>query len=485
LSIFQKLFKQTFIYGLATVLPRILGIILVPLYVAVLGKDNFGVYTTVMTLLITGNVIFSYGMETAFFRFINKEDNNKKAVQSTALTSLTISTIFFLVLGLLFRQNLADFLEFDVHYILFGVLILVLDAFVVIPFAWFRVNERPVRYAIIKIFNVLINLGFNLFFFLLLPKIATNKHSFWDAIYHKDDLVSYVFIANLIASIITFIIVLPVYRKIRFRFDKVIWKSMVKYAFPVLIAGIAFSINEAFDKLLLKYLLPENIANSEVGVYAACYKIGVFMTLFSTAFRLGIEPFFFNYAKSKNAKETYAQITLYFSIFGSLILLSVIVFSDVLKKLIVPDATFWEAMIVVPIILLANLCLGIYHNLSVWYKITDRTKFGAYISVVGAIITLILNFILIPKYSYLGSAIATLAAYGSMMVLSWYYGRKYYPIPYNLKKIGMYLVVSITFSILSFYVFDSNYMISIPLLLAFLVVLYVSEKREVKQILKK
>ncbi len=485
MSVFQKLFKQTFIYGLATVLPRVLGIVLVPLYVDVLERDDYGVYASLMALLITGNILFSYGMETAFFRFINKEGNDKKKVQSTALTSITVSSIFFLSLGLTFREHLSNFLEFETQYITYGILILSLDALVVLPFAWFRVNERPIRYAILKILNVIINFGLNIFFFLILPLLAKNSNSFWNTIYFEQDLVSYVFIANLIASLLTFFMVLSVYAKIGFGFSSTIWKSMMKYAFPVLIAGIAFSINEAFDKLLLKYLLPADIAEAEVGVYAACYKIGVFMTLFSTAFRLGIEPFFFNHARAENAKGTYAKITFYFSVLGSLILLAVVIFSDFLKRLIIPDSSYWEAMIVVPIILLANLCLGIYHNLSVWYKITDKTKFGAYISIVGAIITLALNFLLIPKYSYLGSAIATLAAYGTMMLLSWYFGKKYYPIPYNLKKIGMYLTISIVFSILSFYVFESNYMISIPLLLLFLVILYTFEKKELKQILKR
>jgi len=485
LSIFQRLFKQTFIYGLATVLPRVLGIVLVPLYVDVLSKGEYGIYAAIMAVLITGNILFSYGMETAFFRFVNKDVHHKKTVQSTSLTSLTTTTIVFLLITILYRSELSTFLEFETQFIVYGLLILGLDALVVIPFAWFRINERPIRYAIIKIFNVIINLGFNLFFFLVLPKLVTGSDSFWDSIYFEDDKVIYIFISNVIASAVTLLLLLPIYAKIGFGFNVSIWKSMIRYAFPVLIAGIAFSINEAFDKLLLKYLLPENIADGQVGVYAACYKLGVFMTLYSTAFRLGIEPFFFNHANSKNAKETYAKITLYFSILGSCILLVVVVFSDFFKRIIIPDSSFWEAMIIVPVILLANLCLGIYHNLSVWYKITDRTKFGAYISVVGAFITLSLNFLLIPKYTYVGSAIATLSAYGTMMLLSWYFGRKYYPIPYNLKKIGVFLGLSISFSVLSFYVFDSNYLISIPLLLLFLVILYASERRELKQILKK
>jgi len=486
LSVFKKLFKQTFIYGLATVLPRALAIFLVPLYVHVLGKEQFGVYASLMAFLILGNVMLSYGMETAFFRFINKSDFKKENVQSTALTSLTVSTLLFLLITISSNHQIASFLQFKVEYITYGLLILALDALVVIPFVWLRANEKPMRYAIIKIVNVCINLGFNLFFFLLLPILAkNNSDSFWNSINLIEGKVVYVFIANLIASALTLLILLPLYFKIKLRFDKEIWKKMIRYALPVLIAGIAFSINEAFDKILLRYLLPSDIANSELGIYAACYKLGVFMTLFATAFRLGIEPFFFNHSKAENAKETYATITKYFTILGSFILLFVVVYLDIFKRLLIPDPSFWEALVIVPIILLANLCLGIYHNLSVWYKVTDRTKFGAYISVLGAIITLLLNFALIPIISYKGSAIATLAAYGTMMIVSYFLGRKYYKVPYNLKKIGFYLLLSILFSVISFYIFEGNLWIGTSLLIVFLGMIFFSEKNEIRRIISK
>ena len=486
MSVFKKLFKQTFIYGLATVLPRALAIFLVPLYVLVLGKEQYGVYASLMAFLILGNVMLSYGMETAFFRFINKEEFQKSKVQSTVLTSLAISTLLFLIVTISLKDSLSSFLDYKPEYIVYGLLILALDALVVIPFAWLRAFEKPMRYALIKIFNVTINLGFNLFFFLVLPIWAENDtNSIWESIYLENSKVAYVFIANLIASGITFLIMAPIYVKIKFSFDLVILKKMFRYALPVLIAGIAFSINEAFDKILLKYLLPSDIADAEVGVYAACYKLGVFMTLFATAFRLGIEPFFFNHSKNKNAKENYATITKYFTAFGSLILLFVVVYLDVFKRILIPDSSFWEALIIVPIILLANLCLGIYHNLSVWYKITDRTKFGAYISVIGAIITLSLNFLLIPIISYKGSAIATLAAYGTMMILSYVLGRKYYKVPYNLKKIGTYLLLSILFSTLSFYVFNGNLWIGTVLIITFIMLVFLSEKKELVRILNK
>ena len=478
MSVFKKLFKQTFIYGLATVLPRALSIFLVPLYVLVLGKAQYGVYASLMAFLILGNVLLSYGMETAFFRFINKENASKKEVQSTVLTSLTCSTLLFLLITLYFRGSIAQTLQFNIEYITYGLLILALDALAVLPFVWFRANEKPMKYAVIKIVNVCINLGLNLFFFLVLPGWSESQPgSFWDTIYLPDNKVAYVFISNLIASAITLVILIPVYTKIKFGFNRVIWRQMMKYAIPVLIAGIAFSINEAFDKILLKYLLPPEIADEEVGVYAACYKLGVFMTLFATAFRLGIEPFFFNHSRNANAKENYATITKYFTAFGSFILLFVVVYLDVFKRLLIPNSEFWDALYIVPIILLANLCLGIYHNLSVWYKVTDRTRFGAFISVIGAIITLVINIVLIPVISYTGSAIATLAAYGSMMVLSYLLGRKHYAVPYNLKKIGGYVLLSVVFSVLSFYVFDGNIWVGTALLIAFTALVYFSGKK--------
>lgn len=484
MSVFKKLFKQTFIYGLATVLPRILSVILVPLYVNVLLPEEYGIYSTVMAFLILGNVLLSYGMETAFFRFVTKDKSQQKIVQSTTLTSLTVSTLIFLGIALFFRNYIAEVSEFKPEYVTYGLLILALDALVVLPFVWLRANEKPMKYAVIKIFNVVINLVFNLFFLLMLPKLAeTGKY--WDSIWFPENKVAYVFIANLIASAVTLVVLLPLYVKIGFGFSKTIWKQMMKYAVPVLIAGIAFSINEAFDRILLKYLLPENIAETQVGLYSACYKLGMFMTLFATAFRLGIEPFFFNHSSHENAKNTYATITKYFTIFGCLILLGVVAYIDVLKRIIIPNSQYWEALKIVPLILLANLFLGIYHNLSVWYKVTDRTKFGAYISVFAAVVTLVLNYILIPIIGYMGSAIATLAAYGSMMVLSYLYGRKYYNVPYQMKKLCGYLLLTIGFSAISFYGFNGNIWLGTALLLVFAAIMFYSEKKEFLKIIRK
>ncbi len=447
------------------------------------GPVSYGRVTILFSWIIVFNVVLAYGMETSFFRFLNL-DKYKNKVTSTAAISILVSTLLFGVLSFVGQDVIASLIGIEKEFLTYVILILVLDALVIIPFANLRAQERPIRYSVVKITNVIVYAFLNVFFLIFLPSLSKEIH--WlEALYIKNFEVQYIFISLVVASGVTLLLMTPFYFKIKYNFDKELWKKLMIYGTPILISGLAFAINEHFDKILLEWMVGGDQGLFDSGAYGACYKLALFMTLFATAFRMGIEPFFFSHAKEKEAPKTYATITQYFVIFGSVILIGVITFADFLKETMIPNPQYWGAMVVVPIILLANLCLGIYHNLSVWYKITDRTRFGAYISVVGAVITLVLNFVLIPIYSYLGSAIATLIAYGAMMLLSWYFGRKYYPIPYNLKKIGMYLLLSISFSIISFYIFDGNYLISIPLLVVFLVILYASERKELKQILKK
>ncbi len=484
LSQVKKLFKQTFIYGLATVLPRMLSFLLLPLYTRVMAPELYGEVTIIFAWFAIFNVFLAYGMETAFFRFYSKSED-KNAVVSTSLISLLSTTALFVVIALIFQNSLADVLDVDPKYINYVIAILALDALAIIPFAWLRANEKPIKYTIVKIASVAIYLGLNLYFLVLLPKIAQgDSEGFFSWMYRPDFEISYILISNLMASGITLVFMLPLYRQSKYTFHGDLWKKMMKYAWPVLIAGIAYTINEVFDKIMLARLLPQEIAESELGMYAACYKLGMFMTLFATAFRLGIEPFFFSHSTTENPQKAYAQITNYFVVLGSVILLGVVVFTDVLKIIFV-DKDYWEAIPVVPIILLASFCLGIYHNLSVWYKVTDRTRFGAFISIIGAIITILINYLFIPKIGYYASAIATLAAYGCMMYLSYYYGKKYYPIPYNIRKITFYLGVSILFSGLTFYVFNRNLVVGCLLLLVFLVLVYKMEHEKLRQIFLK
>ncbi|MDC1259905.1 oligosaccharide flippase family protein, partial [Flavobacteriaceae bacterium] len=464
---------------------RMLSFILVRLHTdksVLQNVSDYGDVSVIFAYFVLFNVILAYGMETAFFRFLNKESAKEK-VLSTSSISLFLTSLGFLGLGLLFQQQIADLTRINVNYITLVVWILFLDALVIIPFAYLRAQGKPIKYSIVKVTNVIVNLGLNLFLLLYLQALAIDN-SIWDSIYVPNFEVSYIFIANLVASGVTLLILLPFYFKIKYKIDSELWKKMLRYALPVLVSGIAFSINETFDRVLLERLLPESIAKTSIGMYSACYKLALFMMLFATAYRLGIEPFIFSQSKTKDAAKNYAKILEFFVICGALILLVVVVFIDILKGILIPNEAYWDAMKVVPILLLAYLFLGIYHNLSVWYKITDRTKFGAYISVFGAVVTLLINVIFISTFSYMASAVATLVAYLSMTVLSYYFGRKHYPIPYNLKKIATYLTLTIFLSALSFYQFRAQYFIGAALVGLLLIIIWFNEKATIKQFLK-
>jgi O-antigen/teichoic acid export membrane protein len=462
-----------------------LSFILVPLYTnpSVLSIEEYGRVSFIFAYFVLFNVVLAYGMETAFFRFFNTEDNKDKVISTSAI-SLIVSSLALLGIAFLLRNQISVLINIETKYLNLVFVILLLDALVIIPFAWLRAAAKPMRYAIIKIGNVAVNLGLNVFLLLYLKDLAEGD-SLFNSIYIPDFEISYIFISNLVASCLTLLLLLPFYTKIKLVFDTVLWKKMTRYALPVLIAGIAYSVNETFDRILLEQLLPADTAEEQIGMYSACYKLALFMTLFATAFRLGIEPYFFSHSKAENPQKNYAKILEYFVAFGSVILLFVVVFADVLKSYIILSAAYYEAMWIVPFILLANFCLGIYHNLSVWYKITDRTKFGAYISIVGAIVTLVLNYVLIPVIGFKGSAIATLSAYAIMVLLSFYFGRKYYPIPYNLKKIVLYFGGSTVLSMVFFYNFRENYSIGISMLIVFLGIVFFTEKKEIKQLLKR
>lgn len=458
---------------------------MVPLYTDVMPAQGYGELTIIFTFFAIFNVILAYGMETAFFRFHNSE-TDPKLVLSTALITLLTSTLIFLVIGVLFIEQIGMAFNIDTPYVGYFLAILVLDALAIIPFAQLRAKEESLKYAVIKISNVAVNIVLNLLFLVTIPnEISDNPEGFLRQFGLNENQIYYILLAMTVSSGITLLMLIKTYFKIKWVFSFEVSKRMLRYGFPVMIAGIAFTVNEVFDKYLLSELLPmsSDLAKAEVGKYAACYKLAMFMTLFATAFRLGIEPFFFAHAKSANPQQTYAGITQYFIISGSLILLLVVVFSDGIKRLIIQDPVFWEAMEIVPIILMASLFLGIYHNLSVWYKITDRTRFGAIISMVGAALTIGINVAFIPVYGYWASAWATLAAYGTMMILSYALGKRYYPIPYNMRKIGFYLLGSILFSVISFYGFRGNLWVGSVLIALFAGITYRLEKEQLVKII--
>lgn len=478
---FKKLFQQTFIYGLSTVLPRLISVLLLPLYTGVLESKNFGDYSLIFAYFVIFNVILSYGLETAFFRFYNKEEKPEQVIH-TSHWSISISSLLFAVFAFVFLEPIHLFTGIETAILKMVIGILTLDALAVIPFAWLRAKGKPLKYAIIKTINVGFNLSLNVFFLLYLKDLS-KKFTWLESIYIEDFEVNYIFVSLLLSSILTLLLLGEFFKQIKFEFDSALWKRMMNYAIPVLIAGVAFSINEVVDRIFLERMLPADIAKEQVGIYSACYKLGMFMTLFGTAFRLGVEPFFFSHATTANPTKAYAIITKYFAILGGLILLVVLVFADLFKLLLIRDESYYEAMDIVPVILLANLFLGLYHNLSVWYKVTDKTRFGAIISSLGAFVTIAINLTLIPIYGYYASAGATLLAYFLMMLLSYLFGQKHYKIPYQMKKISGYLLLSIVFSAVSFYGFRENYAVGTLLILIFAGIIYLGEKAELIQLL--
>lgn len=459
MSSLKSLFKHTFVYGLATVLPRVLTALLTRLYTGYLpDKEAFGEVTIVFSYVMILNVLLTYGMETAFFRFFNDDKHSAKTL-STSLIALLVSTVVFTVIAFLGIDTLSQISDVPATYWRWVILIIAFDTLTVIPFAYMRAQKKSGKYALIKLLNVIISTGLSVILLVWLPGL--DSVSSW----LPSDKIELVFIALCLPSVLTFLIVIKPYF-VKWSFDVDLWKKMVTYGTPVLLAGLAFTINESFDKILLEKILPEDIAKGEVAIYGACYKLSIGMTLFATAFRIGIEPFFFSEAKNENAQVMYAQITKAFVVLGSIALFAYVVLVDVVKVILLDGEEYWEGMYIVPLILVAYLFFGIYQTLSVWYKVTDKTRYGAYISVGGAILTIVLNVTLIPRIGYLASAIATCSAYGLMMVVSYLMGRKHLAVPYDVKNILLYLVMSITFSCVFFYGFRDYFGVgSLPLYL--------------------
>ncbi len=480
MSTLKRFFKDTIIYGIAAVLPRVINILLLKLKTSVFKTEVFAIDVTYFVYAAYLNIILTYGMETAFFRFFTKEKDKGKVI-STTFISLVVTTLLFLSSSLIFINELSVFLGFsNPLFLKLLIFTLFFDTLVVIPFAYLRVNNRPIRFAVFKIGNVIVTAFFVILFLWIIPKNNTKIPDFITSIFGETTQVIYVFLAGVISSFITFLLMLPIVFKFKLNFDKVIFKNLLNYGLPIMIGGLAYVTNENIDKIILK----DYIGDAEMGIYAACYKLGVFMTLFITAFRMGAEPFFFNHADKKNATTTYANILKYFTIFGAVFMFFIVAYIQLFAKVIIGNKEYLEALTIVPIILLANLMLGIYHNLSIWYKLTDKTRYGMYISGFGAIITLLLNYIFIPKFGYMASAWATLFVYSSMTYISYLLGKKHYPVPYKTGRIISYLLIAIIFSYISFYQFQENYYISTLLLISFLGIIFFLEKNNFKKVLQ-
>ena len=456
-------------------MPRLINFLLVRLHTDVLPNEGYSENTEFYIVAAFFNVVLTYGLETSFFRFFSKQQEKDK-VLSTSLISIITTTFVFGIVLFVFRDAISKTLRINTDFYNLLVSITLIDTMVVIPFAYLRVTGRPIKFALLKLINVLIIVVLNI----LLLSITYGSESL-RGLFNVSNPVEYIFIANLIASGFILLMVLPYMFKTKFIFDTSIFKQLINYGLPIMVAGLAFVINENLDK----WLLPSYEGEYINGAYSACYKLAVFMTLFIQAFRMGAEPFFFNHSDKANAKETYATILKYFTIVGTLGLIIVTVYIDVLRPIFIKKESYLLALDIVPIVLLANLCLGIYHNLSIWYKLTDKTRYGMYISLIGAVITIGFNVVFIPKLGFMACAYATLLAYGLMMLISLGLGRMHYPVPYDFKRIAMYLLGGTLISFLSYYQFDRDILIGTVFLCAFVIAVVLLEKKDLKRILKK
>lgn len=442
----RKLAKETVIYGGSTVLNKVLNLILVAPYLTRVFKDDQGeygihglMYAFAGFLLVT----LTYGMETAFFRFGNKEEERAKAF-STAAISLMISTLFFVGLIISFSPSIAGFLTEpeDWLYVVYFALIIGLDTLVAIPFASLRLENRPIRFGIYKMVNVLINAIVMLLLLEVIPRWF-NTDDGWGAWYDSDKKLHYVFIANLVASLITFLLFLPYYTRLKGGFDRQLWRKMVTYALPLVVVGIAGMINQLADRYFLKEWLPGTFEENklQLGIYVGCIKIAVLMNLFTQGFKFAAEPFFFRNASRADATKIYADVGQAFTLVGSVAFLGLMLYIDIAKHIVA--SSYHSGLAVVPVLLIAYLLLGLYYNFAIWYKLKDKTQIGAWIACGGAVITITGNYLLIPIIGLMGAAWSALICFFCMCVACYWIGRRYYPIPYPIGRMMSYLLLAI------------------------------------------
>lgn len=485
MSSVKQVFTQTSIYGIGTILPRFLNYLLTPLYTYLFTNPaDYGINAELYAYISFLNIVFTYGMETAFFHFSNKYQDVQK-IFNTAFTLILLTTTLFSLILLAQAEVLSHILHYhNTLFIYWTIGIIVTDTLLALPFAYLRQQQKPLFFSILKISNVFINILLNLFFFLICKKAyEAHANNFFSILYNPHIGIGYSFLSNLIANVFTLLFLFPVFKKFCFTIDITLTKQMLYYALPLVIVGLAGMINETFDRIILKYLLPVDIAQTAQGIYGACYKLSILMTIFIQAYRYAAEPFFFKAFQNADAKFIYSKTTELFIAFGLVIWLSTLLNLPILQYFI--GEPYRVGLKVVPILLTANLCLGIYFNLSFWYKLTAQTHIGAYITIVGAIITLIINFIFVPRYSYVASAWATFAAYFSMLLISFLLGQRMYPIPYPLKKIFLNISVAISmYGLSKYFIFQkitiqllfNNFLVLLFLL--FLIKQYLSVMKE-------
>lgn len=488
----KKLAGQTIWYGVSSIAARFINYLLTPYLTYKFTTEEYGEMSVLYAFIPFMNVIFTYGMETGFFRFAQNSDKGK--VYSTTSLSLIYSTLLLSLLLVAFNKPLSELLGVAnrPEYLIIAAVIIALDALTTIPFAKLRQEGKPRKFAVIKFLGVFINIGATVFFLTVGPDLAkTHPDDFLGHIYKKEWTVGYLLLANLIQNIIVFLVLSREFWGFKFKFDKQLWREMIVYSMPLIIAGLGGMINETADRImLLKWWQPgagEANADAQVGIYSACYKLSILISLGVQAFRMGAEPFFFKQSMNENAPRTYARVMKFFVITVCLMFLFVVLYLDIWKHFI-RNKEMWVGLKVVPILLLANMFLGIYYNLSIWYKLGNKTISGAYITLIGAAVTVLINYIFIPEYGYVACAWATFACYGIMMAISYIWGQKSYRIPYATNKLIAYIVIAVACFFIHHFVVNAypliwiNYGLATVLFLLYFVFILRVEKREFAQL---
>ncbi len=442
----KSLIKDTAIYGLSSIIGRFLNWCLVPLYTIMFPVADYGVVTFVYSVVALALIILTYGMETGFFRFANHDDyRGPMVVYSTSLISLAVSSSLFVVVVAIFLSPVTVWMECAGHesFVMMMAVCVAIDAFTAIPFSYLRYKKRPLRFAGLRLVNIGINIGLNLFFILACPWLMEHAPATVDWFYDQTFGIGYVFLANLISSAVTLVMLIPELHGFKWRFDPALWRRMLIYSAPLLVLGVAGIMNQTIDKIIYPSLVSDSTQAMEgLGIYGANYKIAIVMVMFIQAFRFAYEPFIFAQSRERGSDrlQSYRDAMKYFVIFGLLIFLGVMYFIDIIKYFISPR--YFEGLKVVPVIMLAELFFGIFFNLSLWYKLTDKTVWGMYFSLMGLAITIVMNIVLVPRFGYMGCAWAALCCYTTMMVVSYFVGRAKYPIGYDIRRLGVYFVIA-------------------------------------------
>lgn len=487
----KSLAKDTAVYGVSSIVGRFLNWCLVPLYTVMFAAAEYGVVTYVYSIVALALIILTYGMETGFFRFANHERYpDPMVVYSTSLISLASTSALFLALVIVFLDPIAWALECGDHpsYIAMMAAAVVLDAFTAIPFSYLRFRRRPMRFAALKLINIGLNIGLNLFWILICPWLWAQNPSWVMWCYSPDMGIGYIFLANLISSAAMLMLLIPELRGFSWRFDGSLWREMIVYSWPLLVLGVAGIMNQTIDKILFPLLLPDHSeAMTELGIYGANYKIAIVMVMFIQAFRFAYEPFIFAKGRERGEDrlQSYRDAMRYFVIFAMFIFLGVMYYLDILKYFISPR--YFSGLKVVPVIMIAEFFFGVFFNLSLWYKLTDKTIWGMWFSLLGLAVTVVLNVVLVPRWGYMGCAAAALACYTVMMVTSWAVGRAKYPIGYNVRRLMTIFFIAMGFWGLSVVITTGHQWLDMGLrtvlLFCFALIIVRIEKINIRQLL--